>query len=406
MTNSKTLQPIKPEERILVLDVLRGFALFGILLVNMDFFVHPSQMILFPLPESVLGVDRVIAWFIKFAGEGKFYTIFSILFAYGFTIIMSRAEERNAKFLSIISRRYLFLFLFGLFHAFLIWVGDILALYGLLGFVLILFRNAKPKTILIWVIIILVLPILFTLLGAIAIELGKSIPEIRQEIEKSFLAQAEFYKKDIDRAYSVYPVGSFWEITQQRIHDMKFMGGSLIFIGPNVFAMFLIGLYLGKKRFFHELENNLNVLKKIFIWGLIIGLIGNFVYATLILDLERFKPTIELFVASFFQMIGVPALSLFYISAICMLVIKKINFIKYIAAAGRMALSNYFMQSIICTLIVYGYGLGMFSKISKTEGLIITVLIYLVQIVIANVWFKKFQFGPLEWVWRKFTYLR
>ncbi len=406
MYNSDILGPVRASERILILDVLRGFALFGILLVNFDYFVHPFQTILFPLPENVMGVEKAIAWFIKFAAEGKFYTIFSILFAYGFTIIMSRAESRSDKFLSIISRRYLFLFFLGLFHAFLIWVGDILALYGLLGFILILFRNAKPKTILIWIIIILIVPLLLTLFGALAIELGKSFPEAREQIEKSFLTQAEMYKKDIDRAYSVYPDGNFWEITYQRIYDMKFMAGSLIFIGPNVFAMFLIGLYLGKKKFFHDLENNIGTLKKILIWGLIIGLIGNFVYATLILDIQRFIPTLNLFVASFFQMIGVPALSFFYISIISFMVIKQKSFIKYLAAPGRMALTTYITQSIIFTFIVYGYGLGMFGKINKIEGLILTIVVYIIQVIISNFWFRKFEFGPMEWIWRKFTYFR
>lgn len=262
MYNSDILGPVRASERILILDVLRGFALFGILLVNFDYFVHPFQTILFPLPENVMGVEKAIAWFIKFTAEGKFYTIFSILFAYGFTIIMSRAESRSDKFLLIISRRYLFLFLLGLFHAFLIWVGDILAMYGLLGFILILFRNAKPRTILIWIIIILIVP-----------------------------------------------------------------------------------------------ENNIGTLKKILIWGLIIGLVGNFVYATLILDIQRFIPTLNLFVASFFQMIGVPALSFFYISIISFMVIKQKSSIKYLAAPGRMALTTYMTQSIIFTFIVYGYGL-------------------------------------------------
>lgn len=405
MLNKIKLGPINPSERILFLDVLRGFALFGILLVNMDYFIHPFQIILMPIPESVTGINRAIAWFIKFAAEGKFYTIFSILFAYGFTIMMQRAEMHQVKFIPIILRRYIFLLIIGLIHAFLFWVGDILALYSLLGFILILFRKAKPRTLLIWIIILLVLPLLFTLLGAIGIEMGMSIPEFRQEIEKSFLAQEKEYKEQIQRAYSIYPSGGFFEITTQRFYDMGFMAFSLIFVGLNIFAMFLVGLYLGQKKFFENLNDNTRILKKMLLIGLLIGMIGSFVYATMILDLSRFIPSLKLFTASFFQMIGTPAMSLFYISLMGLIYVKNKNILKFFAAPGRLALTNYLMQTVICTMIFYGYGLGLFGKVNKLEGLILTFTIYIVQIIVSNLWFKKFEFGPVEWLWRKFTYL-
>lgn len=400
------LRPISTSERIVFLDVLRGFALFGILLVNIDFFAHPFQKILMPIPESVTGVNRAVAWLIKFAGEGKFYTIFSILFAYGFTIMMMRTEAHQVKFVPIILRRYIFLLLLGLIHAFFFWVGDILALYAILGFFLIIFRNAKPKTLVIWIIILLIVPILFTLLGALSIEIGKSIPEIRQQLDSSFSEQEEFYREQIERAYLVYPSGNFWEITKQRVYDMGFMAFSLIFIGPNVFAMFLVGLYLGKKRFFENIENNINILKKLLLIGLVIGVGCSFMYATLILDLQRFLPTLDLFIASLFQMIGTPAMSLLYISVFSILYFKNKNMLNFFAAPGRMALTLYLMQTIICTIIFYGYGFGQFGKISKLDGLILAILIYLLQLIVANLWFKKFEFGPAEWLWRKFTYLR
>ncbi len=403
-----SIRPTQPTERIQLLDVLRGFALFGILLVNMDYFIHPFQTILMPLPETVAGIDRAVAWFVKFFAEGKFYSIFAFLFGYGFTMMMMRAENHQTKFLPIVSRRYIVLFIIGLVHAFFIWVGDILALYSLLGFVMILFRNAKPKTLIIWVVILLAVPLIFTLVGAAAIELGKSFPQGREEIEKSFAQQEAMYKKDIDRAYQVYPTGSFLEITKQRAYDMIFMSFATIFIGPSVLAMFLIGMYFGKRQILQNLAGNIPLFKKIFWWGLIIGVIGNFTYATLILPLPRFEPTFILFVASFGQVVGAPALSLFFISAVALLInsYQNKNWLHYLAAPGRMALSTYLLQSIICTTIFYGYGFGLFGQVDKVTGLILVIVIYGVQIFIANLWMKKFQYGPAEWLWRWLTYLK
>lgn len=403
-----TLLPTQPAERIQLLDILRGFALFGILLVNMDYFIHPFQTILMPLSETVVGIERAIAWFIKFIAEGKFYSIFAFLFGYGFTMMMMRAEVNQTKFLPIISRRYLILLIIGLVHAFFIWVGDILALYSLLGFTLILFRDAKPKTLIIWVIVLLAIPLLFTLVGAAAIELGKSFPQGREEIEKSFAQQEAMYKKDIDRAYQVYPTGSFLDIIKQRVHDMKFMSFSTLFIGPSVLAMFLIGMYFGKRQIFQNLASHIPLFKKIFWWGLIIGVIGNFAYASLILSLPRYEPTFTLFAASFGQMVGAPALSLFFISSFALIVNSNNNknWLHYLAAPGRMALSTYLLQSIICTTIFYGYGFGLFGQVGKVTGLILTIVIYGSQILITNLWLKKFQYGPAEWLWRWLTYLK
>lgn len=403
-----SLLPTQPAERIQLLDVLRGFALFGILLVNMDYFIHPFQTILIPLPETVVGIERAVAWFVKFFAEGKFYSIFSFLFGYGFTIMMMRSEDHQTNFLPIVLRRYLVLFIIGLVHAFFIWVGDILALYSLLGFVLILFRKAKPKTLIIWVVVLLAVPLLFTLLGATAIELGKSFPQGREEIEKSFTQQEVMYKKDIDRAYQVYPTGSFIEITKQRAYDMRFMSFATIFIGPSVLAMFLIGMYFGKRQILQNLASNIPLFKKIFWWGLIIGVIGNFTYSSLILSLPRFEPTFTLFIASFGQVVGAPALSLFFIAAFALLLNsnQNNNLLNYLAAPGRMALSTYLLQSIICTTIFYGYGFGLFGKVGKVTGLILVIVIYGIQIFITNLWMKKFQYGPAEWLWRWLTYLK
>jgi uncharacterized protein len=139
----RAMQPVQLHERIQLIDILRGFALLGILLVNMHLFSHPVYAILLAPVTAPPLLDRIAEWFIRFAAEGKFYSLFSLLFGLGLTIQMSRAQARGSRFVPTYVRRLFFLLLIGMVHAFLIWTGDILILYALLGVLLILFRNAR-----------------------------------------------------------------------------------------------------------------------------------------------------------------------------------------------------------------------------------------------------------------------
>jgi len=298
----------------------------------------------------------------------------------------------------------------GLAHAFFIWIGDILTLYALLGFLLVLYRKARPKTLLIWVVIFLALPILFYVLSVTAIELGRAAgPEVAAEINHSFAAQRAAYNADVERAYAVYAQGSFAQITQQRAYDMmSFMAPSTLFLAPSVFAMFLAGLYFGRRRLFQNIDENLPFFRKLLWWGLAVGVAGNLVYATLSLPLARSEPSPAMLAATLGQTIGAPALCLFYVAALTLLS-RRANWQKrlgLLAPVGRMALSNYLGQSIICTLIFYGYGLGLFGQVGKALGLLLAVLIYTGQVVLSAWWMQRFRFGPAEWLWRSLTYMK
>ncbi len=411
MANAQSLTPVQPGERIEVLDILRGFALFGILLVNMDLFINPIQSLLRPVTAGSSQTDLAVSFFVKFIGEGKFYSLFSFLFGYGFAILFLRSEEKGISFKALVSRRFFVLLLIGLIHAYLIWVGDILFMYSLLGFLLILFRKSKPKTLLIWAFVLLALPILLLAVGTLAIEAGKNIPEAAEQINNSFAEQTVQYQNDIERAYKIYPTGNFMEITQQRAYDMKFMISSMLFLALPVFAMFLIGLYFGKRQLLHNISENTVLWKKLFVWGLIFGIIGNLVFASLILSLERFVPSFNLLFASLGQTIGALALCFFFISAFALYLNSdksNKNYFAFLSPVGRMALTNYLMQSIICTMIFYGYGLGQFGQISKSEGLLLVVVIFFFQMILSNWWINrmKLKYGPVEWLWRKLTYFK
>ena len=142
--------------------------------------------------------------------------------------------------------------------------------------------------------------------------------------------------------------------------------------------------------------------------GLIVGLVGNALYATLIMSSPRFEPTGVLALATVAQGIGAPLLMLAYVSAICLLALRPAwqRLLRVLAPVGQMALTNYLLESIICTLIFYGYGLGLFGKIGAAVGIVLTVAIFLLLIPFSHWWMKRFRYGPAEWLWRSMTYLK
>lgn len=399
--------PVQQTERIQIVDILRGFALFGILLVNMALFSHPFQDLLFPLDPALARYDRAAVWLIHFLGEGKFYALFSMLFGLGLTLLMDRVEARGGRFVPLYLRRLLILLIIGVIHAFLIWMGDILIMYALLGFPLILFRKAKPRTLLIWAVILIALPLLFNVAVTGLVELGRSSPEGAVQIDTAFAEAEAGFVTDLERANHVYSSGNFLEITAQRVYDYTSMGASAFFVmGFNVLGMFLIGVYFGKREIFKNLEANRNFFRKLLFWGLLIGLAGNALYATLIISLPRIELSGPLLLATVAQGVGAPLLTLAYVSAFCLLALSPVwgERLKVLAPVGQMALTNYLMQSTVCTLIFYNYGLGFFGKMGAALGIGLTVAIYLLQIPFSHWWMKRFRYGPAEWLWRSLTY--
>lgn len=408
-TPASPISPVQQTERIQIVDILRGFALFGILFVNMTIFSRPIQAILFPVDPDTPWFDRGAAWLIHFLGEGKFYALFSLLFGLGLTLQMERIERRGGRFVPLYLRRLLVLLGIGMVHAFLIWMGDILILYALIGFLLMFFRKARPRTLLVWIVILIALPLLFNAGITALLTWARSIPDVAQEMDAIFAETTATYKADLARAYTVYANGSFSDITAQRISDYTSMGLSSYFVlGFNVLAMFLLGVYFGKREAFRNLEASRGLFRTLLVWGLIIGLAGNALYATMILSLPRIEPGWPLLLATIGHTIGAPLLMLAYVSAFCLLACSPgwSKRLQVLAPVGQMALTNYLTQSIVCTLIFYGYGLGLFGKVGTAAGIGLTIVIYLLQIPFSHWWMKRFSYGPAEWVWRSLTYLK
>lgn len=401
-------EPVEPNQRIQVIDILRGFAIFGILLVNMQFFNQSILTKIMGFYEPATLLDQWADWFIRFFATGKFYSTFSFLFGLGMAIQYARAQDRGARFGRFWMCRMGVLLVFGVIHAYLFWVGDILLLYSLLGMLLLLFRNRRPRTVLIWAAVMLLIPLIIygALLGLVG--MAQASPEAGEMVAATFAEQDAEYRTLAAVADEVYATGSFAEVTAQRAQDMMFMYFAWIFFAPNVFAMFLLGLYAGKRGIFKDLPGHLAFIRKVWWWGLVIGLLGNAIYVYFGESVSRSAPTPELLLSLLGQTFGAPALSLFYISSLILLAQQATwrQRLAPLAAVGRMALTNYLMHTVICTTLFYGYGLGLYGQVGLALGVLLTLVIYTAQIPLSNWWLARFRYGPMEWLWRTLTYGR
>jgi uncharacterized protein len=397
--------PVRPSLRILTIDILRGFAIFGILLVNMELFNQSALNMVADLNPPATPLDQLARWFIAFFAEGKFYSIFSFLFGLGMAIQFRRAEERNARFGRFWLRRMAVLLLFGLVHAFFIWTGDILILYAVLGMFLLLWRKAQPRTLLIWAVVFLMLPLLLNAALVGLAELGR-MSAGEEAMAQVFQQQLAGYAAAAAEADRIYATGNYLQITAQRARDMVLMFSIWPFMAFNVLAMMILGLYAGKRRIFDDIPGHLPLIRRVWLWGLVIGLIGNGMYVYFGEQSTRAMPSVTSLLSIAGQTFGAPALALFYMATLTLLA-ERADWrqrLLPLANVGRMALTNYLLQSLICTTLFYGYGFGLYGMIGIAAGVALTVAIYLLQIAFSTWWLHRFRFGPMEWLWRTLTY--
>ncbi len=388
-----------------ILDVLRGFALLGIFIANsagfaLYLFMDAGARDALPTHAT----DKWFDYFLTAIVDGKFYTLFSLLFGIGFTIILDRNQKAGRNPLVIFYRRIFILTLLGLGHLLLLWPGDILFLYALVGMVLPLFRNLSNTTLLITAVCLIFSPLLFDLAKVIsdgAWNLATPLVKIAIEVDASYgIDQKNFisYLADSTHYQNIYnwcQGGFFWRFDH-------IIGSNRI---PKVLAMFLIGFVVGRKEIYSNLEANTQLLFKVQKLGFLIGLPGSFALCYFEFDGVHL-PEAGGLADTFFYAISVIPLSLAYTATLCLLWLKSSwkPLLRYLAPAGRMALTNYMVQSFIGIYIYYGIGLGMGSRTGPTVFVPIAFVVFIVQVIYSNIWFRYFYYGPLEWIWRQLTY--
>ena len=401
------LAPVGAGERIEVMDVLRGFALLGILLMNIEAFVGPMMEAVTGVNARFTGADRWMDAAIYVLVQGKFITLFSLLFGMGFAVMLERANAAGASGTALYARRLLALLGIGLVHAILIWSGDILLTYALLGFALLLFFRRTPLSRLPkWGIALYALPLLLTLSWAGFATLAQQDPQAAAEFQKGMEAQGQQMVALIDGQRQAYGSGTYLEATAQRATDTATMIGFIVFFGPALLGVFLIGAWFLRSGVIRDSSAHLPLFRRLRNLGFGVGLPLMLWSAWMHPTMSFSEITLGSAAAQCAGQIANLLMSLGYMSLIVLAMQKPAwaRRLRWFAPAGRMALTNYLMQSVICTAIFYGYGLGYFEQLPRAWQPLFVVVVFALQVVLSRWWLSRHRYGPMEWLWRWLTY--
>lgn len=390
-------------DRIIILDVLRGFALMGILVAHFAAGMLPQAVY-----ESVASsaIDNVLLTIINIFVQSKFYTIFSFLFGLSFALQLGLARQKGGNFLGRYAWRLIVLGIIGFIHH-IHWRGDILTIYVLLGFGLLLFHNLPDKILL-----------------TIALLLVLNVPTRVTELYRSFNAQspdkarteqeANHRNAEAEEYYNMIKQGSYTQMLKDNLegftYKMEFQVESgRIYI---TLGLFLLGLYAGRRKFFENLIEHRLFFKKLFKYCgfATLALIGIAILLFVVIQVPFDNPLVA-FIGGFIYDVASAAMTFFYIAGVTLLFgrIRWRNILLHLAPVGRLALTTYIVQTVIGLFIFYhisGYGLGLIGEIGGALTILMTISVFLLQIVFSRWWLSKFQYGPLEWVWRSLTLLR
>ena len=398
---SLILSPTETQDRILSLDVLRGFAVLGILIMNIQSFAMPSFAYVNPtVYENLSGIHLNVYLASHIFASQKFMAIFSIMFGASIIMLSNRAKKEHVRSGDLQKRRLFWLLVIGLIHAYLVWYGDILAPYAICGFFMFIFRRKKTKT-------LFRAGIIFLSIGSlIGLLIGYTIPfweagELQNVIENTWLPTPEIINQEVE-AYR-----SNWE------RQLFFRAGQAFEMQTTVFVtetfwrisgLMLIGMAFYKQKVLTAKKSKKHYSKMI-IYGLGLGL-PLVVGGTIINFATDWTFELSFFYISQFNYWGSVLMAIGYIG-IVMLAIKVSReglLTRTLSNVGRLALTNYLLQSIICSIIFYGHGFGFFGDIDRAAQAFAVLGIWVFLMLFSTLWLKYFNFGPFEWLWRSLTY--
>lgn len=402
MPPADRMSPVNPRERSVILDALRGLALFGICLANFpefSLYTFQSPEVVSAMPTA--GIDRVVRFLQYVFIDGKFYSLFSLLFGIGFSIIMSHSMEKGRDGTAVFYRRMGILALIGLLHLMLLWSGDILLLYALTGLLLPLFRKVPDRKLFATAAVLVFCPVLMDIL--------KVLPGVRLDLAASVEGAVQYFN-----GRSGITEGNFsrWLVDGEHYSDvLKFtLSGAFIRIQEllesnrvfKVLALFLLGLYVGRKGMYSNLKAHRGLMKKVCLYGFLAGLPLSFLYAAHALHLLGGGPV----AGAFLYAVSVIPLSLAYAAGFCLWSTRRREapLLRMLAAPGRMALTNYIGQSVLGMVLFYGIGFRLGTQMGLVQVELVAAGVFLFQILFSHVWLKFCLFGPLEWGWRMLTY--
>jgi uncharacterized protein len=399
--------PTSSSARLPLLDAMRGLALYGIFTLNLAplsgfIFMKPEEMSALPTAAVDLPAALVILWL----GSGKFYSLFSLLFGIGFALQIDSAARGSDPRLRRFRRRLLVLLAIGFVHLTFIWEGDILALYALVAFALIPLRRLSQRALIATAAVLLVLPVVEQALIVAshgALDPGAPLLEIagRWQTAMGFAADAT--------PYPVLKYASFTEAMRFQLSGIWFRYADLLTTGRpfKVLAMFVLGLWVGRSGMLRDVEPWVPLLRRVRLVGFAVGLPAALVQALMEIRPDPPDSPWKLLGAAAYAL-GVAPLALAYASHLTLLWRRPVWRDRLIWAipAGRMALTNYLMQTVIAIALFHGIGLGLMGEAGPVTWPLIAGVVVAFQAAISWWWLGRFPFGPLEWLWRLATYGR
>jgi uncharacterized protein len=384
-----TTKPVPVNERIASLDILRGFALLGIILVNVlgfnasffDFGGYYGS-----LPDA--SQQNFYNIYISLTAD-KFIFLFSFLFGYGIYMQYRKFTNRGENFTPFLSRRMYALALFGIAHILFLWAGDILVLYAIAGFVVMPLLKLSTK----WQIII---ALFFYFFIGLWLAIGVWIP-LPMKLSSTCT-------ECLEQAKIIYANGNYFDCLKLRMQEYyAFRDINIIYYLPKIIGVVMLGLIASKFNLHQKVADNRLKWILIFIAIVIIGSISYFGYEKIVDFESPFAVAVYMMGYEFMSLlVGFSYLLLLLIVAS----IKSMARLLWpIALMGRMSLTNYIMQSLIMSIIFYGWGFGLFGQTNVTFVVLIGIGVYLFQVILNIIWFRFYNQGPLEKLWRKISYM-
>ena len=394
---SSNLQSKSSTNRIHSLDLLRGFAVLGILIMNITSFSQVNIAYMNPMIGAGLeGYNQYFHAFNYIFADTRFMSIFSILFGAGVVLFTNNAEAKGKKVGALHYKRMFWLLLFGFLHAYFIWEGDILVAYAICGCLIYLLRKKTVRVLLIISIILFIVPLTFNLMtyyGMTAEELEStfaffypSSEEITTEVQimqGSFLEQMPIRLENaIEFQTLVFMIETFWRTT----------------------SLMLLGMILYRKGILSA-NKSISYYSKMILIGFGIGLIISLIGLNQSYD-SGWSGAYVMSIGANYKLISGVFIAIGYIGFV-MWCFKKGVFKKLqnrLQSAGRMAFTNYIGMSVICSLIFNGHGLALYGTFDRLQQFLVVVFIWVLILIVSPLILRKYRYGPLEWLWRKLTY--
>ena len=394
---SSLSQPINLKNRIHSLDLIRGFAVLGILIMNITSFSQISMAYMNPtIGAGLEGYNQYFHGFNFIFADTRFMSIFSMLFGAGVVLFTQRIEAKGKRVAALHYKRMFWLLLFGLIHAYFIWVGDILVAYAICGSLVFFFRKKSIRTLFILAIILFLIPIIFNFMTFYGMP--------ADELESTFA----FFHPSIEEIASQTQSMRGTYLKQMPLRMQVALGLQTVVFMIEIFwrtsAMMLLGIILYRKGILSADKSTAYYKKMIwvgFVPGLILSSIGlGQVYAS------EWSGAYVMNIGANYKFMSGLFMALGYIGLVIWIykkgIFKKLQ--NRLQATGRMAFTNYIGMSVICTLIFNGHGLGLFGMFDRLQQFLIVLSVWVLILILSPLVLKNYRFGPLEWLWRKLTY--